>query len=85
MYSSDLYFCLKVAYANSFSSRLNESPCILISSEHGHTANMTRIMKAQALGNKNSMMGLSKPIMEINPKHNIIESLNERFNKDKND
>jgi len=30
-------------------------------------------------------MGLSKPIMEINPKHIIIESLNERFNKDKND
>jgi len=67
------------------SSRLNESPCTLVSSEHGHTANMTRIMRAQALGNKNSMMGLSKPIMEINPKHNIIESLNERFNKDKND
>ena len=67
------------------SSRLNESPCILVSSEHGHTANMTRIMKAQALGSKNNMSNVSKPIMEINPKHNIIKSLNDRFIKDKTD
>jgi molecular chaperone HtpG len=67
------------------SSRLDDSPCVLTSSEYGHTANMSRIMKAQALGNNNMMMGGSKPIMEINPHHNIIKTLKDRHNEDKND
>merc|ERR1712160_4112 len=31
------------------SSRIDESPCVLVTSEYGWTANMERIMKAQAL------------------------------------
>jgi len=67
------------------SSRLDDSPCVLTSSEYGHTANMSRIMKAQALGNNSMMMGGSKPIMEINPHNNIIKTLKDKHNEDKND
>lgn len=55
--------------------RLNETPCALVSNAYGHTANMNRIMKAQALQTNQMMMGNSKPIMEINPHHKIIKQL----------
>ena len=67
------------------SSRLDDSPCVLTSSEYGHTANMSRIMKAQALGNNMMNMGGSKPILEINPHHTTIKNLKNRFTTDKND
>ncbi len=58
------------------SKRVTESPCVLVSAQYGLSANMERILKAQALGNtsQHMMMG-SKKILEINPTHSIIESL----------
>ena len=67
------------------SSRIVDSPCCLVTGEFGWSANMERIMKAQALGDENNNYMVSKKIMEINPSHNIIRELKKRLETDKND
>merc|ERR1712091_641421 len=66
--------------------RLTSSPCCLVTGEYGWSANMERIMKAQALKDS-SMSGYmaSKKTMELNPMHAIIEALRARAEEDKND
>merc|ERR1712149_115266 len=66
--------------------RLTSSPCCLVTGEYGWSANMERIMKAQALKD-NSMSGYmaSKKSMEVNPMHAIIDALRARAEEDKND
>lgn len=68
------------------SERLADSPCCLVTGEYGWSANMERIMKAQALRN-NAMGGYmsSKKSMEINPVHPIVVSLREKSAADKSD
>ena len=68
------------------STRIDESPCVLVTSEHGWTANMERIMKAQALRD-NSMTSymVSKKTMEINPANQIVIELRNKAEVDQSD
>merc|ERR1719498_1512289 len=59
------------------SNRLATSPACIVTAEHGWSANMERIMKAQALRD-NSTMGYmaAKKHLEVNPDHSIIKTIN---------
>merc|ERR1712192_118239 len=68
------------------SSRLVSSPCCIVTSQYGWTANMERIMKAQALRGASTMVYMAaKKDMEINPDHSIVENLRQRVEADKGD
>jgi len=68
------------------SRRLVSSPCCIVTSQYGWTANMERIMKAQALRDSSTMGYMAaKKHFEINPEHTIIETLRNKADADKND
>merc|ERR1711997_668158 len=68
------------------SNRLVSSPCCIVTSQYGWTANMERIMKAQALRDTSTMGYMAaKKHLEINPDHSIVENLKEKADVDKND
>jgi len=65
------------------SDRMVNSPCSLVTGEFGWSANMERIMRAQAL--RDSNMGqymVSKKTMELNPTHAIVKALRDKFAAD---
>jgi len=65
------------------SDRMVGSPCSLVTGEFGWSANMQRIMRAQAL--RDSSMGqymVAKKTMELNPSHAIVKALKDKFSAD---
>mmetsp|Transcript_3775 Transcript_3775/g.5046 ORF Transcript_3775/g.5046 Transcript_3775/m.5046 type:complete len:444 (-) Transcript_3775:418-1749(-) len=65
------------------SNRLASSPCIVVTSKYGWSANMERIMKSQAMSSGSSSSYMKgRKTLEINPRHPIIKDLKERVAND---
>merc|ERR1711991_832584 len=63
----------------SVSNRIVDTPCLLVTSQYGYSANMERIMQSQAFADtKRTQYLVSKKTMEINPRHPIMIELKKR-------
>ena len=60
------------------SKRIVNTPCIICTTEYSMSANMERILKAQALSGNNPYMSTQK-VLEINPYHNIVKEVKRRI------
>merc|ERR1712173_526004 len=68
------------------SDRMVNSPCSLVTGEYGWSANMERIMRAQAIRDSTmSKYMMAKKTMELNPSHAIIKSLKDKLSDDSGD
>jgi len=66
--------------------RVVDSPCVLVTGEFGWSANMERIMKAQALRDSSMPTFMTaKKTMEINAAHPIVKELRNKVEQDEND
>ena len=64
------------------SRRLVDTPCIVVSSEHGYSASMERIQKAQAFANQDKGSAgylYGKKTLEINTAHPSIKALRDQI------
>eukprot|EP00049_Salpingoeca_infusionum_P017052 m.351613 g.351613 ORF g.351613 m.351613 type:complete len:716 (-) comp16295_c0_seq1:289-2436(-) len=76
----------KKVEAVTVSNRLVSSPCCIVTGQYGWSANMERIMKAQALRDASTMGYMAaKKHLEINPDHPIVGGLLAKVQADEND
>lgn len=68
------------------SNRLADTPCVVVTSKYGWSANMERIMQSQTLSDASKQAYMrGKRVLEINPRHPIIKELKERVASDPED
>ena len=67
------------------SSRVTDTPAVLVTGQFGYSANMQKIMKSQAFSSGSAAMMGGKKILEINPRHPIINQLLLRVEADESD
>ncbi|XP_044475326.1 endoplasmin homolog [Mangifera indica] len=68
------------------SNRLADTPCVVVTSKYGWSANMERIMQSQTLSDASKQAYMrGKRVLEINPRHPIIKELQERVVKNAED
>ncbi|GBG82260.1 hypothetical protein CBR_g34543 [Chara braunii] len=68
------------------SNRLSETPCVVVTSKFGWSANMERIMKAQALSDESKQSYMKgRRTLEINPRHPLVKQLKEKVAEDPDD
>merc|ERR1740117_2180560 len=70
-----------------FSSRLDTTPCVLVTSQYGYSANMERVMKNQAFSDPSKKQDhmAAKKTMELNPRHPIFTKMLEMVEDGKSD
>jgi HSP90 family molecular chaperone len=82
---ADLLVFLKDALSDriekvTLTSRLLDSPCALVTSKFGWSANMERIMRSQAMGDSRAMDYMKgRKILEVNPEHEIVRGIKVRL------
>ncbi|VFQ69433.1 unnamed protein product [Cuscuta campestris] len=65
------------------SNRLADTPCVVVTSKYGWSANMERIMQSQTLSDASKQAYMKgKRVLEINPRHPIVKELRERVAAD---
>ena len=59
------------------SRRLAKSPAIVVTGQYGWSANLERIMRAQAVAESRPelSMGKGQKVLEVNPRHPLVEEL----------
>ncbi|KAF8068330.1 HSP90-5 [Scenedesmus sp. PABB004] len=64
-------------------SRLLDSPCALVTSKFGWSANMERIMRSQAMGDARAMEYMrGRKILEVNPGHEVVRGIKVLLDED---
>eukprot|EP00882_Tetradesmus_deserticola_P010868 GHRQ01011487.1.p2 GENE.GHRQ01011487.1~~GHRQ01011487.1.p2 ORF type:complete len:263 (+),score=161.76 GHRQ01011487.1:301-1089(+) len=68
------------------STRLSSTPCVVVASKWGQSANMERILKASAFGDQSkAAMMRGQRTLELNPDHPLIVGLKDKVVSDKDD
>ncbi|KAL5200476.1 hypothetical protein ABZP36_021679 [Zizania latifolia] len=65
------------------SNRLHDTPCVVVTSKYGWSANMEKIMQSQTLSDASKQAYMrGKRVLEINPRHPIIKELRDKVAQD---
>ncbi|XP_064946668.1 endoplasmin homolog isoform X1 [Musa acuminata AAA Group] len=68
------------------SNRLDNTPCVVVTSKYGWSANMEKIMQSQTLSDASKQAYMrGKRVLEINPRHPVIKELRDRVAQDSKD